>query len=161
MDSLLVIDRCNSQEGGSVNNVSVNCNFKSMCDNQSIESQFTSTWIVSRLYNVLVFDGNINEKYCDFTMSGKGWFCLYEDNTASGYIQNVNFGEVYDYMRCDFISILEYVDTKECWLVHLHGNGSLKNGFYSLFLNNVDGSISLHTHRDPFPGYLTVVFSFM
>ena len=115
-----------------MNNDSVNCDVKSLCDNQSIEGQFVSTWAdrnVSRLYNVLIFNGNINDQYCDFTMSGKGCFCLYEENAANGSIQKEYFSEVCDHVRCDFISILEYVDTNECWLVYLHGNDTLKMGF--------------------------------
>ena len=159
-----MIDQHSCQEGGSVNNDSVNYNFKSWGDNQSIEGQFTSTWTdnnISKLYKVLMFDDNISEQHCDFIMSGKGSFCLCEGNAANGCIQNVSFGKACVNVRCDFISILEYVNTNECWLVYLQGNGTFKNGFYSLFVNNVDGSISLHTHRDPFPGYLAVIFSCM
>ena len=77
--------------GGSVNNDSVNCNFKSLCDNQSIEGQFASTRTdrnISRLYNVLAFNDNVNGQYCDFAVTGKGLFCLCEGNTANGGTQN-------------------------------------------------------------------------
>ena len=104
-----------------------------------------------------MFNSNVNDQYCDFTMYGKGYFCLYEENATNVWIQNESFSEAYDCVRCDFVSIVGYVDTNECWLVYLHGKGTVKIGFYSLVVNNVYGSISLHTHKDPYPGYLTVV----
>ena len=152
------------QKGGSVNNVSVNCNVINLCDNQSTEGQFTCTWTdrnVNRSYNVLAFNDNIKDQYCDCAMSGRGWFCLCKENAANGCIQDEYFGEVYDQVQCDFISILDHDDIDECWLVYLRGYGTFKNGFYSLFMSNIDGSMSLHTHSGPSPGYLTVVFSCM
>ena len=47
----------------------------------------------------MMFNDNINDQYCDFTMSGEGWFCLYEENAASGSIQNDYFSEVCDQVR--------------------------------------------------------------
>ena len=125
------------QKGGSVNNVSVNCNVINLCDNQSTEGQFTCTWIdrnINRSHNVLTFNDNIKDQYCDFVMSGRGWFCLCKENAANGCIQDEYFGEVYDHVQCDFISILDHGDTDECWLVYLRGYGTFKNGFYSLYM---------------------------
>ena len=145
-----------------MNNDSANCNFKNLCHNQSTEGPFVNTWTnrnVSKLYNFVMFNSNVNDQYCDFTTYGKGYFCLSGENATNGELQNESSSEAHGSVRCSFISILGYVGTNECWLVYLHGKGIVKNGFYSLLVNNVDGSISLRTHKDPYSGYLTVVFS--
>ena len=146
-----------------MNNDSGDNNFSNVCNNQNIEGKHDNTWVktnVSELYNIVKPNGNMNDQYYDCTMYDREYLCVWGgDKAGNGSTQEEYFNKVYDTVRCDFISILKHINTNECWLVYLHGNGTFKNGFYSLLVDSIDGSMSLHTHGDPDPGYLTVAFS--
>ena len=73
-------------------------------------------------------------------MWGRGLFSDYVNNATSGCKQNIDYDKSYGCVKCDFISLLGYVNTNECWLVYLHHDGTFQdNGFYLLLLNKVDG----------------------
>ena len=96
-------------------------------------------------------------------MCGRGLLGYHINGIVDGFYRNVGdcYGSVYDYARCDFISLLGRVSTDEYWLVYLHCDSNLQNsGFYSL-LSRMDGNVFLYAHNGPLPGYLTVVFSCM
>ena len=144
--------------------MSADNNFRNVRTNQSTESKHENTWSkrnVSELYNIVKPKGNINDQYYDCIMSDRECLCVCRDNDGNGSTQSKYFSKVYDMVRCDFMSILRYINTNECWLVYLHGNGTFKSGFYELLIDSIDGSMSLHTHKDPELGYLAVAFSCM
>ena len=145
-----------------MNNDSGDNNFSNVSNNQNIERKHDNTWVkrnVSELYNIVKPNGNMNDQYYDCTMYDREYLCVCGDKAGNGSTQEEYFSKVYDTVRSDFISILKHINTNECWLVYLHGNGTFKNGFYSLLVDSINGSMSLHTHGDPDPGYLTVAFS--